>query len=376
MTVLIFILFAGILLTLFAEQRAAKRNRGSLSHVVHVNGIRGKSSVTRLIAAGLQGGGRRVFCKVTGTVAMTIGVDGIETPLPRRGAANIKEQLRVLAMAARAHADILVVECMAIDPALQKISQQRMLQADVGVITNVRYDHTAEMGQTLEEICDSLSQTIPQGGNLFTADSSFYNRLRENAAALGCNAHLALPKGELPEIDFPENVALALAVCRHLGVSEQAALAGMAQYKKDPFALSLHCLPSAAVVINGLSINDPQSTLMVYQRIIARKNWRQRRLILLINNRPDRGYRTQHMTQVAKQLKPAQVWLLGASQLSVGKQLAKVLPQTAVYRFSRAQQLPLEQLSAQDLVFAVGNIADEGQAFMRRIREEAQEDVL
>ena len=48
---------------------------------------------------------------------------------------------------------------MAVDPALQAVSQHRMVRADIGVITNVRLDHTAEMGPTLEEICELLQMT-------------------------------------------------------------------------------------------------------------------------------------------------------------------------------------------------------------------------
>ncbi|MCH2454865.1 MAG: poly-gamma-glutamate synthase PgsB, partial [Idiomarina sp.] len=36
---------------------------------VHVNGTRGKTSVTRLIAAGLRAGGKRVCAKTTGSAA-------------------------------------------------------------------------------------------------------------------------------------------------------------------------------------------------------------------------------------------------------------------------------------------------------------------
>ena len=42
----------------------------SLSHIplrIHVNGTRGKSSVTRLVAAGLREGGLKTFAKTTGT---------------------------------------------------------------------------------------------------------------------------------------------------------------------------------------------------------------------------------------------------------------------------------------------------------------------
>ena len=36
---------------------------------IHVNGTRGKTSVARLIAAGLRAGGKRVYAKTSGTVA-------------------------------------------------------------------------------------------------------------------------------------------------------------------------------------------------------------------------------------------------------------------------------------------------------------------
>lgn len=84
---LLAVLLAGLLL----EQRQALRDRARLEHIVHVNGIRGKSTITRLIDAGLRAGGLRVFCKTTGTVHMTIGTCGTERPLLRRGRANIKE---------------------------------------------------------------------------------------------------------------------------------------------------------------------------------------------------------------------------------------------------------------------------------------------
>ena len=369
MTVAVILLLAVILALLMAEQRRALRDRKALTHVVYVNGIRGKSTVTRLIDAGLRAGGKRVFCKTTGTVPMTIGTDGRERPLLRRGRANIKEQLKILHTAAQEGAEILVLECMAVDPQLQWVTQHRMLHADIGVITNVRLDHTAEMGETLEEICDSLSNTIPAGGVLFTADEVFYPRICRNGEALGCKAELALPDGTEPEFDFPENLALALAVCRHLGVSREDALKGMAGYQRDPYALTIHRM-GEVFFVNGMSINDPQSTQMVYDRLARRFGWDAGSLILLINNRPDRGYRTEHMTMVAEALQPGEVWLTGASQLSVSRRIRKAVPEASVRCFDRADALPLGQIPAGRVVFAVGNVAGPGHEIMERVREE------
>lgn len=375
MTVLITGAFLIILIYLILERRQALRDRAALSHVVHVNGIRGKSTVTRLIEAGLRAGGWKVFCKTTGTLPMTIGVDGAERPIHRPGKANIKEQLAILHQAVEQNAEILVIECMAVDPVLQHVAQHEMLRADIGVITNVRLDHTAEMGETLEEICDSLSNMIPRQGYLFTADEIFYPQLARNASKLDTQAHLSLPTGEEPEFDFPENLALALAVCRHLGVEEQTALSGMLHYQRDPYALSLHRLPGGGVFINGMSINDPQSTQLVFDRLVEKYGWDRNKLILVINNRHDRGYRTQHMMMVAKILQPRRVWLLGAAQITVERSIRRNIPGVEVVRYRQAEQLPLEQAEADAVIFAVGNLAGPGHKVMERIRREGQDYV-
>ena len=375
MTALIACLLLICLTLLVLEARRAKADRAKLSHVIYVNGIRGKSTTTRLIEAGLREAGLKVFCKTTGTLPMIIGVDGVERPLKRRGRANIREQLDILHRAASEGADILVIECMAVDPVLQNVSQHRMLRADIGVITNVRLDHTAEMGETLEEICDSLSNMIPQNGHLFTADEQFFPQLTRNARAVGCESILTTPSGSEPAVDFPENLALAAAVCKHLGVDEDTAFSGMARYQRDPFALSLHRLPGGGVFINGMSINDPQSTQLVFRRLADQYGWQAEDLILLINNRPDRGYRTQHMVMVAHTLKPSTVWLTGASQLITRRAILKGVPESAVSCFNRAEDIPMGQVPAGKVVFAVGNLAGPGHDIMKWVREEAAEYV-
>lgn len=376
MTALILGLGAICLALLAWEDWQARRDRKKLRHVVYVNGIRGKSTVTRLIDAGLRGGGRRVFCKTTGTEPMVIGVDNIQRPLARHGRANIKEQLRILHRAVQEGAEVLVIECMAVDPALQAVSQHRMVRADVGVITNVRLDHTAEMGPTLEDICDSLSNTIPRNGVLYTADAHFAPRLRARGEKLGCRVELTVPEDNLPPMDFPENLALALAVCRELGVEREQALAGMARYQPDPYALSLYRLNGGAVFVNALSANDPHSSRLIFERLGAREELAGRRLVLLVNNRPDRGYRTRHMVLLARSLEPAELWLVGASQLAAERALLRVLPHTPVRRFRHVSQLPFERQGEDVMIFAAGNLAGPGRELLERVREEGTPDVL
>ena len=368
---LILVLTAAFLGMLAVENIRTVSDRKKLMHVIYVNGTRGKSTVSRLIDAGLRAGGYRVFCKTTGTVPMTIGVDGRERPIIRRGRANIREQLKILHKATQEGAQILVAECMAVDPALQYISQHRMLLADLGVITNVRLDHTDEMGETLDEICASLCSTVPRAGMVFTADAAAAPAIAQHAEALNSAMVLALPDESTPQdIDFAENVALALAVCQHIGVDRQAALNGIRHFKRDPGALSLFTLSGGALFVNGLSINDPQSSEAVWQTLKARHHLADRHLVLLIYNRPDRGYRTQHMTLLAQRLAPQKIWLLGASQNIVRHALTQRLPATHITCFTTADNLPLNTPGPDTVIFAVGNIANDGHRLMARVRTE------
>lgn len=137
---------------------------------IHVNGTRGKSSVTRLIAAGLRAGGLRTLAKTTGSLPRIIDEKGMDIPIVRRGRANIIEQRMVVREAAKHHVEALVIECMAVDPELQLVHARKMVRPTIGVITNVRPDHLDVMGPKLEDVACALSNTVPQGGVLVTGE--------------------------------------------------------------------------------------------------------------------------------------------------------------------------------------------------------------
>ncbi len=364
---IILVLIALYVLYLAADAYRTNAARRRIRHIVHVNGIRGKSSVTRLIHAGLSAGGMRSFCKVTGTDPMILCPDGEEKVLRRLGLANIREQARVLRMAAKQNADVLVIECMAITPELQRASQRNILKADIGVLTNVRRDHTDVMGGTLEEICDSLLNTLPEKGMLFTAEEKFFPRIAAAAEKMDTQAVLALPEGSGYEFDFPENVALALAVCEYMGVSREAALSGMKNYSRDPYALSVHCA-GEAVFVNGFSINDPASTVAVWKMVREKYGLDKKKFVLLINNRADRGSRTRDMLDVCRELAPDEILLLGAGKAYMKAQIAKIFPEKTVRCMKKADELDIKHEFSGCAVFAVGNLKGAGRAILEKVR--------
>lgn len=249
----VLILTAGYLAYLIWEKRTNDACLAGFRWVIHVNGVRGKSSVCRMLDAHLRGAGFRVFTKTTGTAPTCIGVDGVERPLARRGSANVKEQLAVIRRARREGAQVLILECMAVKPELQQVSQAQIVQAGVGVITNVRYDHVFDMGGSLEAIAESLSATIPRDGVLFTADEAFFPYFQARCREKHTRASLCAP-GE-----YGENEALAVAVGEYLGVSGATFGAHMAGYQAD-FGVYKRYEAAGRVFLNLFSVNDPQST--------------------------------------------------------------------------------------------------------------------
>lgn len=92
------------------EKYVHDRQQKDFLAVIHVNGIRGKTSTCRLLDAALRTK-YRVFTKTTGTDPVWIGTDGSEHPIHRRGPANIREQLNMLRKAHREKAQIVILEC-------------------------------------------------------------------------------------------------------------------------------------------------------------------------------------------------------------------------------------------------------------------------
>ena len=146
------------------EQRRHHRQLQSIPRRIVVNGIRGKSSITRLCAGALRGAGVVTVAKTTGTAARFITPDGEEEPVYRKfGIANIVEQIGVVRRAAACRPDALVIECMAVQPDLQEVNERKLIQSTICVISNVREDHLTEMGPTLDDVARSLSRSMPTG---------------------------------------------------------------------------------------------------------------------------------------------------------------------------------------------------------------------
>lgn len=275
---------------------------------VHVNGTRGKSSVTRLIAAGLRAGGLKTAAKTTGTLPRLIHPDGREEPIVRRGRTNVIEQLAVLRKAADLGAEAVVIECMALQPFLQWISTARLIRPTHGVITNIRADHLDVMGPTVREVALALAGSVPLQGRLYVGDTRYLRLLDRACEERRTTLHVVRPEtaplplsardlGAFSYVEHAENVELALKICVDLGVDRQLALRGMQLAHPDPGALTIERIQmgrESFTVVNGFAANDPESTEKVWELAVERAG-AGRTTIALINCRADRADRSQQL---------------------------------------------------------------------------------
>jgi poly-gamma-glutamate synthase PgsB/CapB len=359
------------------ESHLHRRRLRRLPIRIHVNGSRGKSSVVRLIAAGLRAGGIPTVAKTTGSAARLILPDGSEVPVRRFGPANIKEQIGVVRRATRLGARALVAECMAIRPELGRVSERRLLRSTLGVITNVRPDHLDLMGPTVRHVADSLAQTVPWGGSLFYAGDEWGDRFRRVARRRRSTVHLVSPAEVNPadldrfgHVEHRENVALALAVCRELGIDGESALRAMQRAAPDPGALRrfrIRFFDKQLEFVNAFAANDPESTLEIWRRLGLRRD-PDRPAIALLNLRRDRAHRGHQFAKlVAGPLEADSVVLVGeTSDLAEKQAIGYGLAPSRIVNLGPAEpaevfEAVFELTPARSVVVGIGNLVGRGE---------------
>jgi poly-gamma-glutamate synthase PgsB/CapB len=310
---MLILIFATLSLIIFwiIEYIRHYRNIKKIPVRVHVNGTRGKSSVTRLISAGLRAGGLKTIAKTTGTLPRVIHEDGTESAIVRLAGANIIEQKYILRHVAAKNPDVLVIECMAVNPVLQWITERKFVQSTISVITNSRLDHLDLMGETIQSVTKCLCNTIPDNGVCYTSEKEQFKIMKEVAEKRNTEIHSVSPTEisakdmeDFGYIEHPDNVALALEICKKIGVPKNIALKGMQKMPPDPGALKKYIVVEdnkKIVFYNVFAANDPDSTKMIWLNIISHLKSDQQKIIIL-NSRADRYFRSIQLLDVCSKL--------------------------------------------------------------------------
>ena len=342
---------------------------------IHVNGTRGKSSVVRLIASGLRNGGYKTLAKTTGTVPRIINENGKDIELHRLRSASIGEQIKLIRYFSKQSPDVMVVECMAVNPQYQWISEHRIVRSNVSVITNVRKDHVDEMGATNKDIAYSLSNTIPYNSKLFTSEKKYFNIFKKVSKYRNTNIARAnennIDKEYLNNfhyLEHPENISLALEVCKELGVSENKALEGMLNTTPDPGALLIWDIKNNNNFVSAFAANDPDSTLKVWNLIENKFN---NKICFFLNTRNDRRYRTlQLIDLVVKKINP-DLFIIRGDNINSKIYLNNESIKFKIFAMDTSQDevidyiLQLKKYS----VIGIGNMVGWGEIFLQQLEE-------
>ncbi|MDZ4725314.1 MAG: poly-gamma-glutamate synthase PgsB [Leptospira sp.] len=346
---------------------------------IHVNGTRGKSSITRLIRSGLAESGLRVLAKTTGTMARLIFPDHSERVIRRWGRPSILEQISILNVAKRENAEVIVIECMALEPRYQWSSEAMILKSHIGVISNVREDHLDVMGPTIKDVTLSLASGIPYHADLFCGKVSHPEIFESVCKERKTTLHLTDRNGDdkLTEKDMnqftywehKENVSLALAVCEFLGVKREVALKGMWKSAPDPgalYPLTISFFGKNLVYLNAMAANDSESTRMIWKSCNKRYG-HDRSAYVLFNCREDRLERSELIAKEIAQWENVEAIFLIGSGTKYALHFLKLYCQDGMQLFNWESadldhifESILEQVKEKSYVIALGNIAGIG----------------
>ncbi|MEO0076961.1 MAG: poly-gamma-glutamate synthase PgsB [candidate division WOR-3 bacterium] len=370
--ILLVFMIAGIV-----EYQHHLRNVKKIPIRIQVNGTRGKSSVTRLIAGGLRAGGIKVIAKTTGTKPRFIINDKEEIPIKRLGKPNIGEEKMIFRQAVKYQPQAIVMECMALVPEYQWTEANRLVKSTHCVITNARADHLDVMGPTVIDVAKALSNTITKNAKFFTAEQKYLDIFKDRAKKLNTEVFVSNPNSVSDEdmkgfsyVEHKENVALALLVCESLGVDKKTALQGMYQTTPDPGVMRIYQIKDQGKqfrLVNTLAANDPDSILLLWEQVKNLANEK----IVLVNCRDDRADRSIQLGELTAKKFEAD-WYLATGFLTmpyIRKAISLGIPKHKIVDLGektpeQIYQKVLSLVKSDALVFATGNTVGFGETII------------
>jgi gamma-polyglutamate synthase len=286
-----------VLVMLIFEKLNIQRCVDSLPLRIHVNGTRGKSTVTEYIGAGILGDHMDVMTKITGIIP-TYFYNGTAHIIHRTGAARVHEQIGLIRFASKLKVKGVVLECMSISPELQRI-ESSVFQPHIYVITNIRKDHYEEMGKSTEELADHICGAIPANCTVVTNEIRFLSKIKEKAALRNSKV-ISLrdlnfePEKDLPSGVFTENLFLAYAVCNAVGIDHELARESILKFIsgiRSPL-VTIKSENKEFSFLNAFAANDVDSTKTVVDQWQKQSGYNGK-ISLVLNTRADRPLRTE-----------------------------------------------------------------------------------
>ncbi len=366
---------------LLAEKYLLSRKISKIGLRICVSGTRGKSSVTRLIAASLRESGMSVLAKTTGSKPGLIFPDGSEKEIMRWGRTSILEEKKVLKAAVKSRVQAVVLEMMSIHPESLKAESLRMLKPHLLVVTNVRLDHLDAIGETKGNIARCFASAIPKESTAFIPEEEFYPEFRQRAEKTRAKMVL-VPENELNDVagpsiktpvhEFEQNIRLAVAVSDFLGIDRNKAYRAAIGARPDFGGLKIWKLEEESsfrgwYFVSAFAANDPESTKELLDKLEARGLFEKKKRIGLLNLRQDRGDRTRQWFHALKEKNTFifdRLVLAGGHAAVLGNKLQGCLPASiTVMKMNKPEELTARLFDLENeeaVVIGIGNMGGMG----------------
>ena len=367
-----------VLLILWLGIKEKRRHANRLKKIplrININGIRGKSTITRMAYSVLREDHYRVIGKTTGTDARMMywftqkEYDVIRKPQ----GANIGEQRDIIRKVVKQKANALVNECMAVNPDYQITFQKDLVKANIGVIVNVMEDHMDVLGPTLKDVAQAFTATIPYNGKLVVMKDEYTDFFAKEAKKRNSEI-IVVDKDEIPEsylrkfdyLVFPDNVAIVLGIAEAVGVDYETALQGMLNAPADPGAVRIkyfHANNTQNVFVNAFAANEPKSTKAILNKVES-YNCLYKKKIIILNCRSDRIDRTQLFVENFLEDVDYDVLICTGKSTQMVSNLMQKMPDKKYLNYEGQEFSEIEKgimhESENALVFCVGNIHGPG----------------
>lgn len=240
----------------------------SLDLRVGVTGIRGKSSLTRMLDRALRARGWTTYAKVTGTEPVSYA-DGTPHPIERDGPVMLDETM--WEMKRWWPYEAAVVENQAIGPYTMRSFNELFLRPTHILVTNVRRDHQGDIARSREGIARAFGRSVyPEATVLLgEPDPDLRAILREEAEARGAHVVEASPPSEA-YIPALESVTLLDALLEEVtgsGLDAETWTDHVADLQR-----TFRWKPSSRDGLrwfHGAEINDVDSTLIVLDHLFS-----------------------------------------------------------------------------------------------------------
>ncbi len=361
-----------VLLLMIGESLIINNCVNKIGVKIHVNGTRGKSSITKYIYAGIKEDHLKVLAKVTGEIPTLFKPDGTKIAIKRRGSARVQEQFNIIRKAKKEEVDVMVLECMSIDPTLQKL-ESSFYKPCIYVICNIRDDHREKMGGTFQEQLKSICSAIPKNSKVIAGDSSYIETIKKSTKAQNSKFIDAVllsetEKSLIPKTAHQINIQLALTACLEAGISREAAFKGiLKQIESENSPLyQVSKTQNPQYFLNAFSVNDIASVNEYLAHWTSELKIKDK-LTIVFNTRSDRPLRTGLFIDWIKSYHDhiEKVILIGDHKLRAHRLLnaSKQKINTKIIRSSINQSLDkliLENAENSKLIIGVGNIKGHG----------------